>query len=77
MEIIFYIGILLVILFGPWVLVWRVNSRRKRDRQEDQSRWNDLTARFHILERELRELKQARISQPRNRSSRITNDHRT
>jgi uncharacterized membrane protein len=56
MEIIFYIGVVLVILFGPWVLVWRVSSRRKRDRREDQSRWADLTARMHVLEREVKTL---------------------
>jgi uncharacterized membrane protein len=54
MEIIFYLGILAVILLGPWVLVWRVNSHRKRDRREDQSRWADLTARIHILEQEVK-----------------------
>jgi uncharacterized membrane protein len=57
MEIAFYIGIALFILFGPWVLLWRVNARRKRERLEDQSRWGDITARVHGLERELRELR--------------------
>ncbi len=57
MEVIFYIGIVLFVLFGPWVLLWRVNARRKRERLEDQSRWADTTARIHGLERELRELR--------------------
>ena len=58
MEVVFYIGIVLVILFGPWVLVWRVNRRRKRERLEDQSRWASITQRVYGLERELRELKE-------------------
>lgn len=53
--ILFVAAILLLVLFGPWVLLWRVNSRRKRDRLEDQSRWADLTARIHVLERQLKE----------------------
>src|SRR5689334_7154000 len=57
MEIVFYIGIAFFILFGPWILLWRVNSRRKSDRLEDQSRWADLTARLYALERELKQLR--------------------
>jgi uncharacterized membrane protein len=57
MEIVFYIGIVLFILFGPWILVWRVNSRRKSERLEDQSRWADITARVYAMERELKELR--------------------
>ena len=56
-EIVFYIGLALFILFGPWILVWRVNARRKRERFEDQMRWTDLTGRIHALERDLRELR--------------------
>src|SRR5215831_6823959 len=57
MEIVFYIGIVLFILFGPWIFLWRVNSRRKRERLEDQSRWSDLTARLYAVERELKQLR--------------------
>jgi len=57
MDIVFYIGIALFVLFGPWVLLWRTNARRKSERLEDQSRWGDLTARVYGLERELRELR--------------------
>jgi Predicted membrane protein (DUF2339) len=57
MEIIFYIGLVLFVLFGPWVLVWRINVRRKNERREDQLRWADLTGRIHVLEREIRELR--------------------
>ncbi len=63
-EIIFYIGIVLLILFGPWVLVWRANSRRKSDRLEDQSRWADLTARLYVLERDVKELRASSTAQP-------------
>ena len=57
MEWIFYIGVVLFFLFGPWVLAWWANSRRKRERLEDQLRWADLTGRIHSLERELKELR--------------------
>jgi uncharacterized membrane protein len=57
MDVIFYIGFAVFILFGPWILLWRVNSRRKGDRLEDQSRWADLTSRVHALERELKKFR--------------------
>lgn len=57
MDFVFYIGIALFFLFGPWVLLWRVNSRRRSDRLEDQSRWADLTSRIHGLERDLTEFR--------------------
>ena len=65
MEVVFYIGIALFILFGPWILVWRVHSRRESDRLEDQSRWADLTARVHSLERELKELRREATTVPK------------
>jgi uncharacterized membrane protein len=46
----FIIAILLLVLFGPWVLLWRVNNERKRDRAADQERWRELTSRIHHLE---------------------------
>src|ERR1700719_5331136 len=57
MEVLFYIGFALFVLFGPWILLWRVNSRRKNDRLEDRLRWGDITGRIQALERELRELR--------------------
>jgi uncharacterized membrane protein len=57
MEELFYVGFGLFVIFGPWILLWRVNSRRKSDRLEDQLRWADLTGRMQALERELRELR--------------------
>ena len=59
MDFVFYIGIVLFFLFGPWILLWRVNSRRNSDRLEDQSRWADISSRIHGLEREIQ-----RVSQP-------------
>jgi uncharacterized membrane protein len=53
MEIPFYVGLLLFVLFGPWILVWRTNHRRKQDREEDQSRLRELTNRVLTLELEL------------------------
>ena len=66
MEIVLYAGIVLFILVGPWVLVARVNSRRKRDREEDRARWADLTSRLFALEQSLQKLK---ISRTDNASS--------
>src|SRR5580692_4439088 len=57
MEVLFYIGFALFVLFGPWILLWRVNSRRKNDRLEDQLRWADIPGRNHALERGLGELR--------------------
>ncbi len=54
-------GIVLVVLLGPWVLVWRANSRRRRERDEDQERWRELTSRAYALEQTVRAL-QARTS---------------
>jgi hypothetical protein len=46
----FAVGIVLLVLFGPWVLLLRVNSARKRERDEDQQRWRELTSRIFTLE---------------------------
>lgn len=64
MEVLLYIGFALFILFGPWILLWRVNSRRKSDRLEDQSRWAEITARVHALERELTQSRAAEVAPP-------------
>ena len=57
MDILFYVGIVLFVIFGPWVFLWRVNARRRSDRLEDQARWSDVTARVYALERALKELR--------------------
>ena len=43
-------GIVLLVLFGPWLLLWRANSARKRERDEDGRRWRELTSRIYTLE---------------------------
>jgi hypothetical protein len=55
-------AIVLLVLLGPWVLVWRVNSRRKRERAEDQERWRELTSRTYALEQMVRALQAQRSS---------------
>jgi uncharacterized membrane protein len=48
--------IVLLVLLGPLVLVWRTNSRRKRDRFEDQEQWRELDRRTYALEQTVRAL---------------------
>ena len=55
-------AIVLLVLLGPWVLVWRVNSRRKRERAEDQERWRELTSRTYALEQAVLALQAQRSS---------------
>src|SRR2546429_6337681 len=50
MEIVFYAGLLLFVLFGPWILVWRMNGGRKHNRAESQSRYCELPNRVHARE---------------------------
>src|SRR5437660_10212908 len=57
MEIVFYAGLLLFVLFGPWILVWRMNRGRKQNREEDQSRLRELINRVLALELGLKELR--------------------
>ena len=56
------VGIVLLVLLGPWVLVWRANSRRRRERGEDQERWRELTSRTYALEQTVRALHAQRPS---------------
>jgi uncharacterized membrane protein len=57
MDAVFMIGgIVLFVLLGPWVLVWRGNVRRKREREEDQGQWRELASRISVLERTARNL---------------------
>lgn len=49
-------GIVLLVLLGPWVLLWRASSRRRSERDADQERLRELTSRFNALEHTVREL---------------------
>jgi uncharacterized membrane protein len=60
-SIVFVAGIVLLVLFGPWVLLLRTNSRRRRERAEDRDQWRELTSRAYALEQAVRAL-QARSS---------------
>ena len=56
-EILFFGGIILLVLFGPWVLLWRSHRKRTRQREDDQTRWGELTERIYALERTVQKLK--------------------
>ncbi len=56
---IFYGAIVLFVLFGPWVLVWRGRLKRKQERTEDQERWRYLSDRVLGLEAAVHELNSA------------------
>jgi hypothetical protein len=51
--ILFFGGLVLFVLVGPWVLVWKNRGKRKREREEDQQRWADLTNRIYALEQDI------------------------
>ncbi|HWY21325.1 MAG TPA: DUF2339 domain-containing protein [Candidatus Acidoferrum sp.] len=53
-------GLVLLVLFGPWVLVWRVNVRRKREREEDQGVRRELASRISALEHTVQKLEAQR-----------------
>jgi len=56
--------IVLLVLLGPWFLVWRSSSRRKREREEDQERWRELTSRTYALEQTVQALQSQHSSRP-------------
>ena len=55
-------GIVLFVLLGPWVLVWRVSVSRKREREEDQGQWRELVSRISALEHTVQKLQAERPS---------------
>jgi len=59
-ELIFIIGIVLVVLLGPWALVWRGAVLRKRQREEEQEHWRSALARISALERTVQALRAQR-----------------
>jgi uncharacterized membrane protein len=48
--VIVIVGIVLLVLFGPWILIWRANVNRRLEREQDQERWHDLVSRISALE---------------------------
>jgi uncharacterized membrane protein len=56
-------AVVLLVLIGPWVLVWRANYKRRRERDEDLERWRELTSRAFALEQAVLAL-QAQRSHP-------------
>src|SRR6516162_5814161 len=70
METTFYVGLVLFFLFGPWILVWRMHRGRELDREEDQSRWRQLTSRVLALELALKELRDRIASSARSEPAR-------
>jgi len=52
-EIVFFGGVILFVLFGPWVLLWLSHRRRKREHEESQERWRELADRVYTLEKRL------------------------
>jgi uncharacterized membrane protein len=55
-------GIVLFVLFVPWVLVWRQSARHKREREEDQRLRQELTSRIFALEHSVQKLQGQRSS---------------
>jgi uncharacterized membrane protein len=63
MDTVFFIGgIVLFVLFGPWVLAWRVSLRRSREREEDQCQWRELHSRISALEHTVQKLQALRAT---------------
>jgi hypothetical protein len=56
-EVILFGGLVVVILFGPWILLWTSRRKQKREREDDRQRWADLTQRVYSLEQTIERLK--------------------
>src|SRR6266496_5341011 len=61
-AILFFAGLGLCILFGPWVLLIRTGIKRRREREEDQGHLSQLTVRVFALESAVRELKRPAVA---------------
>jgi uncharacterized membrane protein len=55
-ELFPYLILVLSILVGPWILVWRMSRGRKRDREEDLARWRELSQRVLALNNTVKDL---------------------
>ena len=58
----FFAGLGLCVLFGPWVLLIRTGIKRRREREEDQGHLSQLTVRVFALESAVRELKRPAVA---------------
>src|SRR5437870_10863881 len=56
-AIVFFGGLILCILVGPWILLWRSRARQRREREEDQQQVHRLTQRLYLLEEAVRKLR--------------------
>lgn len=63
-----YILVVLFIVFGPWILLWRTNRDRKRereeDREEDLARWRELSQRVVALDKTVEALRAGVVTAP-------------
>ncbi|MFZ0136267.1 MAG: DUF2339 domain-containing protein [Candidatus Sulfotelmatobacter sp.] len=70
-------GIVLFVLLGPWVLVWRVTVSRKRERAEDQAQRRELASRVSALEHTVQKLQAQRPSPAPEEAAPKTSDRPT
>ena len=70
-EILFYGGIVIIVLFSPWIFLWRSHRKRVRQHEEDQTRWGQLTERIFSLEQTVQRLKDGVAAPPKVESAAI------
>jgi uncharacterized membrane protein len=58
-NLFFFGGLLLFVLFAPWILLWRSRSRQRQERAEDLDQIERLKSRTFELESAVRELKRS------------------
>jgi uncharacterized membrane protein len=68
-------GIVLFVLLGPWVLVWRVNIQRRRERDKDQGQQRELTSRIFALEQAVQKLQGQRPNSATEEAAAKTSEH--
>jgi uncharacterized membrane protein len=68
-EILPYLILLALIFVGPWILVWRMSRARRRDREEDLSRWRELSNRLLALDRAVKDLQDRTASNTKPQSA--------
>lgn len=58
-SLLFFGGLVIFVLIGPWILLWRSRSRQKQERAEYLDQLERLTSRTFELEAAVRELKRS------------------